>query len=139
MKEHLPISKLLEQIYARLKSDLSTKVYDFVDPSGTLKRSLPYISLGAPNAVSGSTKCEQICDITIPFDIWTDYRGMKEFTDLAETLVVALTRSNVDLAAAGYRVVRTQFNTLVSDKSFDGSTLIQHATLTFTWKVQIVS
>lgn len=135
MKEHLPISDLLEKVYGRLDADLSTAIYDFVDP----KRDLPYISIGAPTAVSVSTKTEQICDVTVPLDIWTDYRGMKEFTDLAESVVVAITRSNVDLSAAGYRVVRTQFNSFTSDKTFDGTVLIQHATLTFTWKIQIVS
>jgi hypothetical protein len=135
MREHLPISDLLEQVYSRLGTDLSMPVYDYVDP----KREYPYITIGAPSAVSASTKTEQICDITVPIDIWTSYRGMKEFTDLAESLVVSLTRSNVDLASAGYRVVRTQFNSFASDKSFDGTLLIQHATLTFMWKVQIVT
>ncbi len=135
MTEHLPISKLLKAIYTRLGTDLTPEVFDYVDP----KREMPYVSLGAPQAVSNGSKTQQICDITIPFDIWTNYRGMKEFTDLAEALVVSITKSDLDLSADGYHVVRTRFDSMASDKNFDGAILVQHAVLTFTWKVQKVS
>lgn len=132
----LPLNALQEKLYDRLRTDAEIGVPVFDNPGPD--RPVPYIVIGDFASGNEATKHVPLHVITASLYIWTKGESMKELNRIADEVIQALTRGNqhLDLSESQFRVYDTQYQSLITSKSFDGTDIYQQGKLVFLWKIQ---
>lgn len=93
------------EIYSSLKSALpSMAIYDYVPETATL----PYIVIGEDVTKDQSGKIESLYEVTATVSIYSNYKGMKEAKNTADTVINALEALNKESSNSRVRFLRLE-------------------------------
>lgn len=93
------------EIYSSLKSALpSMAIYDYVPETATL----PYIVIGEDATEDQSGKIESLYEVTATVSIYSNYKGMKEAKNTADTVINALEALNKESSNSRVRFLRLE-------------------------------
>lgn len=84
--KRIPLNAFAKAAYALLTAHQTTSVYDDVPENAVA----PYISFGLFTAKEAGTKVNDISDVTLNIDIWSDYSGKKEVNEIANDVIEVL-------------------------------------------------
>jgi len=79
---------------ARIKANADYQLYD-AHPENAV---FPYVTMGEITARDWSDKFEDGMEVYSTIHIWSQYKGRKEADQMADTILQALTSSDLDLA-----------------------------------------
>lgn len=127
--KRVPLNELTKAVYSRLTQHLDTPVYDDVPPT----ENPPYITVGLFTCKDTSTKVNDICDVSVNLDIWSDYRGKKEVNEIANDVITVMMAAPFGELANGFFVVGHDVDFF---ESFNEDDYGYHGALTFIFKVQ---
>lgn len=99
--KRIPLNALTKDLYILLSDNLSVPVYDDVPEDAAL----PYITFGAFTCKSAGTKVNDISDVTINIDIWSEYQGKSEVNTIAHDVIGLLNQldsNSVDLSSDNF-------------------------------------
>lgn len=97
----IPLNVLTKELYELLTANLTVPVYDDVPPDAVL----PYVTFGLFTCKTAGTKVNDITDVTINIDIWSDYQGKSEVNTIAHSVIGLLNQldsTTVDLTADNF-------------------------------------
>lgn len=138
MTLRLPILALQAAIFARIKSDYPTReVFIYVPGQNKLP---PFITIGGSTAVEFTTKTSQAYDVSLQIHCWSQTTGNTEVIAMANEVIGALTRADLDLSAdlfLQWRVdlERADFTVEMGDEIG----LIQHGVISIKFGVEDIS
>lgn len=84
----------------------------------------PYVAIGCESKPWGSKTCPGD-EFTVVFVAVSDYPGLKELSNIANSMLVQLTKAPLDLSASGLRVVLIRPGTQVTQTAPDGITTLR--------------
>lgn len=99
--KRIPLNVLTKELYELLTANLTVPVYDDVPYDAVL----PYITFGLFTCKTAGTKVNDITDVTINIDVWSDYQGKKEVNEIANNInnfLNQLDSTTVDLTADNF-------------------------------------
>ena len=96
--KRIPLNALTKAVYERLSTYQSIAVYDDVPENAKP----PYITFGLFTCKSNGTKVNDITDVTINIDIWSDYQGKKEVNTISNDVITCLQYARFDLTADSF-------------------------------------
>jgi len=120
--------------YARLKTNAYTSsytTYNYV-PSGTQAK--PYITLGrliGARSASFGNRDKAYEENVISIDVWSDYPGDKECTEMMANVVKALTGSNLTIVGFGIpALLLYEYSEILVDVS-ESAVPVRHGVMRF--------
>lgn len=99
--KRIPLNVLTKELYELLTANLTVPVYDDVPYDAVL----PYVTFGLFTCKTAGTKVNDISDVTINIDIWSDYQGKSEVNTIAHDVIGLLNQldsTTVDLSSDNF-------------------------------------
>ena len=84
--KRIPLNALSAAVYQRLSEHQDIPVYDDVFEDAEA----PYITFGLFTCKEAGTKVNDITDVTLNIDIWSEYQGKKEVNQIANDIITLL-------------------------------------------------
>lgn len=101
IKQRIPMDPLQTALYAALKANQSTPVYDNVPHSAAAD----YITFGSYTWKANGAKSVSIGDATLNVHIYSAHKGKKVVNQIANEVASIVSSVVLDLSAAGFRVL----------------------------------
>lgn len=99
--KRIPLNALTKDLYGLLSDNLTIPVYDDVPEDAVL----PYITFGLFTCKGVGTKVNDISDVTLNIDVWSEYQGKSEVNTIAHDVIGLLNQldgNSVDLSADNF-------------------------------------
>ena len=127
--KRIPLNALSAAVYQRLSEHQDIPVYDDVFEDAEA----PYITFGLFTCKEAGTKVNDITDVTLNIDIWSEYHGKKEVNQIANDIITLLCATNFDLSADGFHHMGT---TIDYFEAFPEDNYGYHGVITMLAKIQ---
>ena len=101
--KRIPLNSISAAVYTRLTEYQDVPVYDDVSP----RAEAPYITFGLFTCKEAGTKVNDIVDVTLNIDVWSEYQGKKEVNQIANDIITLLCAAEFDLSEDGFHHMGT--------------------------------
>lgn len=127
--KRIPLNALSAAVYKRLSEHQDIPVYDDVYEEATA----PYITFGLFTCKEAGTKVNDIVDVTLNIDVWSEYQGKKEVNSIANDIITLLCADKFDLSADNFLHLGT---TIDYFEAFPEDNYGYHGVITLLAKIQ---
>lgn len=127
--KRIPLNVLSAALYRRLSEHQDVPVYDDVPADAAA----PYITFGLFTCKEAGTKTNDICDVTVNIDVWSEYAGKKEVNQIANDIITLIQSADLDLSADQFAFLGSEVDFF---EAFPEDTAGYHGVITIIFKIQ---
>lgn len=127
--KRIPLNALSRAVFKRLTECLDMPVYDDIRADAQL----PYISFGTFTCKDIGTKVNDLTEVSIGLDVWSDYQGRKEVNSITNDIITVMEAAPFGTIEDGYQVISCMVDYF---EAYNEDDYGYHATVTFIFKIQ---